>query len=419
MGLQVALLLIGLVIVAAVSLSAYDKARISRRFKKSRSEQHKIKHLAKEALSTIESTFQIKSRLDINPGPLTHLRKQFLKQDVRIPSHQAKKIDHTFFEDIDRLEQAASLPLDVEMDVLRDFDDEVLGADVAEPGPDQAGGLPDKQIDFIISLPGKGPVKRNKALGIYKQNEYELTKPRRLYGLRYVEGIWSDLDKDVETTQYSDLMLAIQLVDQQGPVSESELNAFSQIGLKLADALDRPSKLLTNFDDALAKAIRLQDFYNKCDVIASVHILPDGEKPFQASRIKEVAEDLGMVFGPMNIFHMKNDRALGCRHMFSLASLFEPGEFDVNNWQTAEIKGLTLFMQIPHVHAPATTFARMAEVAEDLCTHLGGVLLDQEKIPLSSRGLSIIQSQIETMAHDMQNHGIRPGSETALRLFNV
>jgi len=419
MGLQVALLLIGLVIVAAVSLSVYDKARLSRRFKKTISEQHKINHLAKEALSAIESAFQIKSRLDINPGPLTHLKKQFLKQDVRIPSRQAKKIDHTFFEDIDRLEQVASLPLDVEMDVLGDFDDKVQGADVTEPEPEQAGGLPDTQIDFIISLPGKGPVKRNKALGIYKQNEFELSKPRRLYGLRYVEGIWSDLDKDVETTQYSDLMLAIQLVDQQGPVSESELNVFSQIGLKLADALNRPSKLLTNFDVALEKAVSLQDFYNQCDVIASVHILPDGEKPFHASRIKEVAEDLGMVFGPMNIFHMKNDSALGCRHMFSLAGLFEPGEFDVDNWESAEIKGLTLFMQIPLVHAPATTFARMAEVAEDLCMHLGGVLLDQEKTPLSSQGLSIIQSQIETMAHDMQNYGVRPGSETALRLFNA
>ena len=42
---------------------------------------------------------------------------------------------------------------------------------------------------------------------------------------------------------------------------------------------------------------------------------------------------------------------------------------------------------------------------------------DHEKHLLTEQGLAVIRTQIERIAADMQNSGIIPGSETAMRLF--
>src|SRR4030067_1007749 len=87
--------------------------------------------------------------------------------------------------------------------------------------------LPDEKIDFTIDLPGPGPVMRDTALAIYKQNEYVLNKERHLYGRHHGTERGSALQLDPGTAEYDDLKLAIQLTDPRGPVDEPELQPFS------------------------------------------------------------------------------------------------------------------------------------------------------------------------------------------------
>jgi cell division protein ZipA len=405
MELKLALVLIGAIIVAVVALTAYERTRFSRR------------RLAPQGPAANPSPAPaartapaVRGKLDRNPAPPQSGSERFLCADTAVTAVAEKSPDAELYEAINDFEQAALMPLDLSLG-LND-------PEVVEIDPDAALSMPDECIEFVISLPGKGPVGRDKALGIYRQNEYLLEKPRHIYGLGYRTGLWSNLERDSEQAQYRGLALGIQMVDTKGPISESELNTFSQMALKLADALQRPTKLSVPFETALENARELDEFCETNDVLASLNLIANGPTGFSGRAIDEAARAAGLQFGAMNIYHMKNDQALGCRHRFSLANLFKPGEFDPARLDRFRTQGLTLFMNVPCTYQPVRVFDQMVEVARTLAKHLDGRIEDHDHRPLTDQGLQVIRTQIERIASEMTNRGIVPGSTTAMRLFS-
>ena len=394
MDLRHALLLIGIIVIAVVALVSYDRARLRR-------SMPALLRLRRRSARRAEPVLA----LDINPAPPARQDKKFLRADADI-TVTLRPPEDAFEEKLEDFEEAANMPLPLAPAMERQ------GARLAPIIP----ANPDEKIDFVIHLPGAGPVARNAALGVYKQHEYKLEKPRRLYGQRQRQKIWTDLQRDPENAEYSDLALAIQLTDARGPIGESELNAFVQVGLKLADAVQRPTRLPLDFDAALARAKALHDFCETYDVIAGVNVVSGGAA-FAGRAIEQAARRLGMQFGARNIFHMKNKLSVGCRHLFSMANLYQPGAFDPKAWDSFHTEGLTLFMSVPCAHHPAKVFEKMVETAKGLSDMLGGRLLDQERRPLTDKGIIVIHRQIEKIENKMREQGIVAGGETALRLF--
>jgi hypothetical protein len=414
MDLQYALLLIGVLIVGGVALSAYDKLRFDwgRRtdatglaLKRRRAGQDDAGET-----TTLRPLFR-GSGLDRNPPPPnTDPEQKHLRTDAPVGPLSERDTEYYLYEELESLENAAHMPLNLNLG-LSDPEE------APSEDPQARRTMPDEKIDFVVTLPGKGPIGRDRALGVYKQNEYMLEKPRSLYGLGHKTGLWSNLDSDPEFARYSSIALALQLADNRGPVSESELNTFVQLSLKLADELQRPTKLSMPIEDALERARELDSFCAANDVLASVNIVSNNAAGFGGRAIGQAATALGMQFGKMNIYHMKNDNAAGCRHLFSLANLYAPGEFTPETMNTLTTRGLTLFMSVPCAYQPVRVFEKMIETANGLCQALDGSLQDSEKQPLTAQGLAVIRAQIERIATDMQVRGIVPGSETAMRLF--
>jgi cell division protein ZipA len=404
MDLQLALMLIGFIIVAVVALTAFERLRFGRR--------RFMPESSAEVPSVITRVRHppANSGLDINPGPPQEAEDRILKSDAALGPVMEKTTEAVINEELHDYEQAALMPLDLSLG-LNDPETTAL------PGGARQN-MPDEQIDFVVTLPGAGPVSRDTALGVYKQNEYLLEKPRHIYGLGYKTGLWSNLERAPEHSQYRSLALAIQLVDTKGPIGESELNTFSQLALKLADRLQRPTKFSMAFEAALEKAQELDDFCETNDVLASLNILSTGPTGFSGRAIDEAARRFGLQFGAMNIYHRKNDQALGCRHVFSLANLYKPGEFDPAKTDRFRTQGLTLFMNVPCAYQPVRVFDQMVETAKGLCQALGGRLEDHEHHALTDQGIHVIRTQIERISAEMTNRGIVPGSATAMRLFS-
>jgi cell division protein ZipA len=191
-----------------------------------------------------------------------------------------------------------------------------------------------------------------------------------------------------------------------------------QIGLKLADALARPTLLPETFEAGLARAAALQTFCDTYDVIAGIHVVPATESSFTGRAIEMAARHAGLELDAMNIFHMRNEVAPGGRHLFSLANLHESSAFDPAAWDTFETSGLTLFMSVPCAFQPGVAFDRMVATARAIADTLGGSLQDQNRRPLTDKGIAVIHHQIEEIEEKMRAFGIPPGSETALKLFN-
>jgi cell division protein ZipA len=405
MELQLALLLIGCIIVGVVALTTYERVRFSRRRLTADSGVVETPAVITRVRHAAAST-----GLDINPGPPHEQNNRFLKSHGAVAPAVEITPDAAITEQLNDYEQAALMPLDLSLGLQ---DPDVL---VAQGGNRQ--NMPDEKIDYVVTLPGKGPVTRDTALGIYKQNEYLLEKPRHIYGLGYRTGLWSNLEHDTEHAQYRSIALSLQMVDTKGPIGESELNTFTQLTLKLADDLQRPTKFSMPFEEALEKARELDEFCETNDVLASIDIIANGPTGFGGRAIDEAARQFGLQFGVMNVYHKKNDLALGCRHLFSLANLYQPGEFDPAKMDRFRTQGLTLFMNVPCAYQPVRVFEQMVQVAKGLCGKLDGRLEDHERHALTDPGLMVIRTQIERITAEMTNRGIIPGSATAMRLFS-
>jgi cell division protein ZipA len=377
MDLQYALLFIGIVIVAIVALTTYDMARL--RQPRSRPDEPEGKF----------SEDETSLRPSVLSATREHGSEKVLRSDVEVAPREVPR-EEILRKEIRQLEEVATMPLDLKAGLRPPR----LGE--AEPGRQY---LSDEKIDFVIHLPGEQPVARDAALGIFKQHE-------------------SDLQLDPSRTQYGDLTLSIQLVDPKGPVDESELTTFTEIGLQLADTLHRPTKLPLTFEQGLARARELQEFCDTYDVIAGIHIVPSTDTAFPGRAIEMAARHAGMELGAMNIFHMKNTVAPGSRFLFSLANLDESSGFDPAAWDSFETLGLTLFMSVPCAYHPGALFGKMVATAREIADTLGGKLQDQNRRPLTDKGIAVIHHQIEDIEEKMRAFGIPPGSETALKLFN-
>lgn len=395
MNLQYALLFIGIVIIAVVALSAYDMSRLRR--PRPRPEVH-LGNFPEDD-TPVRSSLVNASRDEAS--------EKVLRSDIEIAPREPER-EEILRREIRQLEEVATMPLDLTAGLRRP------GRFEAAPGRQY---LSDEKIDFVIHLPGDQPVARDSALGIYKQHEYKLNKARHLYGLHHGTLHWSDLQLDRSSMKYDDLMLAIQLVDPKGPVDESELTVFTEIGLQLADALQRPTKLPLTFEQGLARAAELQAFCDTYDVIAGIHVVPDKEAVFPGRAIEMAARHAGLELGAMNLFHMKNEVAPGSRHLYSMANLDDSAGFDPQAWDKFETGGLTLFMSVPCAFQPAVVFERMVTTAREIAETLGGKLQDQNRRPLTDKGITVIHQQIEEIEEKMRAFGIPAGSETALKLF--
>jgi len=398
MELRYALLLIGLIVVAVVVFQALDIARLRPRRRDS------LASSSESPDTPAPPRLEPIAGIDFDPPLETMAEKRSITADV-VDVPPPKKPRDPLREELETLEEVATMPLNLDAGLRRSRQ------------PDLARqAVPDEKVDFILRLPADDAVMRDTALGVYKQYEFEIEKPHRLYGCRADSDLWSELQHDSQRTRYGDLALSVQLVDTRGPISDSELHKFSQVGLKLADELHRRTQFSMPFEDALARARELHQFCETFDVIAAVHVVSK-EGPFKGRLLEHAARKAGMQWGAHSIFHMKNEFSPGSRHLFSMASLTGAGEFPAGQWDTFKTDGVTFFIPVPCVHRPASVFDKMIACAQTLAETLRGELHDQARRPLTSESIAMIRRQVEAIEEQMRERGIVPGSQTALRLF--
>ncbi len=395
MDLRDILLLLGLGVIAIAAVTAYFKVRAARRHT-SHTDSHGPDADDPQELppAAVESS--------------RHFSKRSLQVNDATPVLNDSVEVSVLDKEIEDLEHSANQELDL-----------------ATPDRNRTAGrhgLPararmDEKIDYIVNLPIAAPLKRDRVLGIYKQNEYLLERPHHIYGQQTHSGEWASIEHDPAHTEYRDLALTVQMADLSGPIGESELNTFSQLALKLADTFGCPVRFSMSFEEAMARGRELDEFCRVHDVIASLNIISRNESGFSGRVIDQAAHRVGLEFGPMNIYHFKNTDPGGCRNLFSLANLYQPGEFDLKGITDFSTDGLTLFMNVPRAANPPQAFEKMMDAAKSLCRMLGGELRDQQQRPLSEAGLATIRAQIAHLAGEMRVQGIAPGSAAALRLF--
>ena len=111
--------------------------------------------------------------------------------------------------------------------------------------------------------------------------------------------------------------------------------------------------------------------------VVTVRIMPDATRQFPAEKLVLALRGAGFQHGEFDIFHNHDPLGSG-RIRYSVASLVEPGSFNLSKLKDSEYPGISLFMVLPAPEDGLALFDEMMGCAHRLEKELGGRLVDEQ-----------------------------------------
>ena len=119
----------------------------------------------------------------------------------------------------------------------------------------------------------------------------------------------------------------------------------------------------------------------------SLNVKVSKNNPIPGAQLIASLLTLGFKFGESDIFHRHvNSNGKG-PILFSLASMFKPGVFDVEHMETQQYFWLSLFMSLPIEGDTHQVFNMMHNAARKLADEFGAQVLDEHRSGLTQQGL--------------------------------
>jgi FtsZ-interacting cell division protein ZipA len=204
----------------------------------------------------------------------------------------------------------------------------------------------------------------------------------------------------------------LKLVDRTGPVSEVSLSEFRDMAESFALRVDA-SAICPDIHEAYVQAVLLDEFCTEVDVMIGINIVSRDTAVFTGAKIRMLAEAAGLKLGTEGVFNYYGE---------SGSALFSLGNFELSPFLPASIRtltthGVTFLLDVPKVANGEAVFVQMVHLANTFAEDLGGVLVDDNRIPLSDSGIGKIRQQLSAIQTMMMARDIPAGGETALRLF--
>ena len=114
--------------------------------------------------------------------------------------------------------------------------------------------------------------------------------------------------------------------------------------------------------------------------------------PIDGAKLLPTLLTLGFKYGEMDLFHRHQDSSGKGEILFSLANMYNPGTFDIDNMEQLTTRGLTIFMTLPNAAEPLQTFNMMHNAAKKIADEFGATVLDDKRNPLD---VAIVRSYVE------------------------
>lgn len=133
-----------------------------------------------------------------------------------------------------------------------------------------------------------------------------------------------------------------------------------------------------------------------------LNVIAPRSTTFRGSDIIEILDAQGMKFGKHGIYH---GYAEDGEIEFSVASVMEPGYFDLSNIQKFSTPGLSFFLDLGRVASPKSSFKRMLTVVHEVSRRLGGDILDERRQRLTQASVSEYLARIKGVESRRKNYG--------------
>lgn len=239
-----------------------------------------------------------------------------------------------------------------------------------------------------------------------------ITKPIRWLGRSASEMFWRPVSGD-SVGRYSDWLVALQLADRNGAVSDIELRQFftgiDGLGQLLGIAIKLPERV-----EVLLRAQSLDSFCAGVDVQFSIHVVETSGGTFPGTKLRGVCEAAGLSLAAEGYFHSVDDNGM---ELFRLTNI-GPERFTPESIRSLAVQGVTLTIDVPRVADGTAAFNRMITTAQQLARGLSGVLVDVQRAPLADAMITMIRAKIVELQQQMRAADIQPGTPRALKLFS-
>jgi FtsZ-interacting cell division protein ZipA len=268
----------------------------------------------------------------------------------------------------------------------------------------------DELIEYRIRIGGGGILASVFADAINQTRSFG--KPVRWTGLPQGGSAWEEVQpwRDVH---YQQVLVTMQLADRNGAAQEEELSALCSLVQAAAQAHGL-GIACDDVADAVERAQSIDRFCVDVDVLIGLNIVGRGDALIDLSRIVGEAEHSGMVLGRDGVYQLLDSRGEPLYALYNHDA--EPFTAQAAAGQTTQ--GVTLQFDVPRVPDGTKVFDTMVALGRKLANEAGGLLVDDNLRPLTDAGIEKIRSQLAHIYERMEARGVPSGSRRALRLFS-
>ena len=411
--LQISLIAIGMVVIMAVLLFNWMQQRRYRRSAEQAFGQKPEDVLLRSGMSagtSVEEGERIEPQLGNEPALDFHADPAILSVEAAEPIVDLPPEPQAGSGDMTRDPESAGLSEQVVVTARR--------AEVTEAAaaPGFGGGsndeVEDSGVDYVVDIHA-ATVIPDSSLAEALQRKFDFSKPVRWLGQREPGASWEEISAETTGTRgYVNLRGCLQLADRGGPVSEVSLAEFRDLAKNLATRLKAEADC-PDIREAHARAVSLDEFCAEVDVMIGINIISVDNSVFTGAKIQVLAESSGFKLGTEGMFHYYDQRGTA---VFSLGNS-EPAPFLHTSMRTLTTHGVTFLLDVSRVENGPLIFGEMVHVAGVFADALGGIMVDDNRVPLTDNGIRKIKQQLSTIQSLMQARNLPAGGKVALRLF--
>ena len=130
------------------------------------------------------------------------------------------------------------------------------------------------------------------------------------------------------------------------------------------------------------------------DKVIALTVLARPHASFSGRPLLSLFDQLDLTYGDKSIFHAFEGRVEAEPPLFSVASLINPGTFDLKQLDVFNTPGLVFFFVASTLNQSVAAFEAMLRTARLAAQQLGGELRDEARRPLTTRGIELYRERI-------------------------
>jgi FtsZ-interacting cell division protein ZipA len=190
----------------------------------------------------------------------------------------------------------------------------------------------------------------------------------------------------IHTQEYDD----VPILDGPMMVDADPAPALNAAGASAPPPGRVPTLLPESSDRTTAAAAQTPNLSPQQKIV-TVRVCAPGEARWSGATLLSALELHGLAYGRHQVFHRRH---VDGRSLFCVASLIEPGTFDVASMSTEEFRGVTLFAVLPGPVEPLLTVDELLGAARGLAQELAGMVQDSKGLPLSPQRAAALRDDV-------------------------